>query len=148
MGSQFNSIGRRPKERVTVRKGALAFNGSRCGQIVSCSMTDLRFRYRGERIPVVLRQGDAATDNLDIVFSAHEFYLTDLPVASVADYPMTTLSAHPKSAIMRLRHLTFGPLSAKQRTRLEHFLQLNRFGLPTHELGPETDLAAGGTDQS
>jgi len=148
MSSQYNSIGRRKKERIAVRKGALAFNGSRCGQIVSCSMTDLCFRYRGERIPVMLRHGDAAADNLDIVFSAHEFYLTDLPVASVADYPMTTLSAHPKSAVMRLRHLTFGPLSAKQHTRLERFLHLNRFGMQTHELSEETDLAAGGTDQS
>lgn len=146
MTTQFNSIGRRRKERVTARKGALAFNGSRYGQIIDCSLAELCFLYRGDHNAVVLRKGDNATaaDNLDIVFQAHEFALIDLPVATVADYPLFTMQPNETGYVIRCRHITFGQLNLDQWSALKRFLQLNRFGIPIHEIGPVKDLAARG----
>ena len=148
MAEQYRFNGRRNKERITARKGALAFNGMRSGQIVDCSLDGLCFQYRGTKGSAMLRhaRGEIAVGSLDIVFGAHGFTLIDLPVNTIADYQMSTLPTKGTDAAIRRRFVTFGQLNPDQLSCLKRFLQLNKFGVPAYEIDPATDLIAGGTN--
>lgn len=116
-----------------VKKGALAFNDRDRGQIlfgpiVDVSLEGLCFQYREcADDPGQARKArePGGSETLDIVFGAHDFTLTDLPVMPVSDYE--TASPHPAwpAGRGRCRCVKFGRLSRDQLTSLRRFIQLS-----------------------
>ena len=131
MAEHFQFSGRCNRDRIAAGKGALAFNGSRHGQIVDCSQEGLCFQYeaRGNEGSAILCHAwkEMAADTLDIFFGAHDFSLIDMPVFSLADYPVFTLHTNTAVRVIRYRHVTFGKLSLDQLSCLKRFLELGKF---------------------
>ena len=132
MAAQYVFNGRCKGDRIAAGKGALAFNGYCDGRIVDCSLDDLCFQYSGNESASILCHAckTMAADSLDIAFDAHDFSLINLPVASLADYPVSVLHAGGPGRILRFRHVIFGQLNPKQLFSLKRFLELGNFAGP------------------
>ncbi len=121
---------RRRKERISARKGAIAFSDRRYGQIIDASLDGLCFQYYTSTSKTTDRnvQEERGKGKLDIVFGAFDFFLVSLPVATVADFQVSLLDTGKSRQIIRRRVLSFGKITAEQLFRLKRFLLLNRYG--------------------
>lgn len=133
MAKRKTAIDCQRRQGLPVKDGALAFNDRDrgrilFGQIVDVSLEGLCFQYRDSAddpgLARTARQ-PGGNETLDIVFGAHDFTLTDLPVIPVSDYETAPLHPYWPVSRGRCRCVKFGKLSRDQLMNLKRFIQLS-----------------------
>ncbi len=117
-------VERRQQPRFKAVEGvfaALVNHSSKLGQIKDISKTGLAFHY--------IDHGDASGEasELKIIIGKAGVYLDKLPFKKVTDFQLKNEHSF-SSIIMRQIGLQFGELTARQYTRIEHFIQKHTIG--------------------
>lgn len=142
---------RRKRDRIMVRKGALAFNGMEYGQIIDVSEGGISFQYvsRPEHRPVLpLKRRDGEASRLDIVFNDYDFTLVDVPVNLIGDFQTTALPTIRPVDLHRKRSFSFAGVTAYQRNQLKRFLVINRYGMISDGRKSKSDTVHSSRDKT
>ena len=127
MSSKQSSADHRVHLRLTAKDGALAFHRGEYGRIIDVSPEGLSFLFEARCKERAIGEGKAlrpVCETLDIASCDDDFILVDMPVAAIADIPLSD-PRRPGVQLCR-RCIRFGDLLPQQVAAIEKFLRINR----------------------
>ncbi|MBW1896189.1 MAG: hypothetical protein JRI47_03950 [Deltaproteobacteria bacterium] len=118
MTGTAEGVERRKHQRIGVDGGIFIVmqpDTTKLGQVINIGQEGLAFRYMTDGVQW------SGTSRLDLFVVGHDFYLEDIPFATIWD--LATGKVVPwGSTTMRQRGLRFGELALPQRSRLAGFM--------------------------